>query len=124
LLSELAELQAARMLSEAASRNGRKVVAQVFADRDLAYIKLLAQKMTRLEPCVALLATTSGQPALVFAQSSGEPFDMGALMKEALAETGGRGGGSKDMAQGGPERVQPMAAVLGQLQQRVIQQRS
>jgi alanyl-tRNA synthetase len=49
---------------------------------------------------------------------------MGALMKEALAETGGRGGGSKDMAQGGPERVQPMAAVLGQLQQRVIQQRS
>ena len=29
------------------------------------------------------------------------PFDMGALLKETVAKLGGRGGGSKDMAQGG-----------------------
>lgn len=119
LLGELAELQAMRMLAETTAQNGRKVIVQVFADRDLAYIKLLAQKITRIEPCVALLATTSGQPALVFAQSAGQPFDAGALMKEALAQTGGRGGGSKDMAQGGPEKGEAVAGVLEQLRQRV-----
>jgi alanyl-tRNA synthetase len=38
---------------------------------------------------------------LVFAQSAGQPFDMGALMKETMTKLGGRGGGSKDLAQGG-----------------------
>jgi alanyl-tRNA synthetase len=37
----------------------------------------------------------------VFAQSAGGKHDMGLLMKEAMAELGGRGGGNKDMAQGG-----------------------
>jgi alanyl-tRNA synthetase len=124
LLGELAELQAMRTLAETNAQNGRKVVIQVFADRDLAYIKLLAQKMTRLEPCVALLAATSGQPALVFAQSAGQPFDLSILMKEALAQTGGRGGGSKDMAQGGPEKMESIPRVLEELRQRVIEHRS
>jgi len=50
---------------------------------------------------IALLAGGTSTPPLVFAQSAGQSFDMGALMKEALAKLGGRGGGSKDMAQGG-----------------------
>jgi alanyl-tRNA synthetase len=65
-------------------------------------LKLLAQKLTRQSSAVvALLATTSPQPSLVFAQSAGQPFDMGALLKQAMSALGGRGGGSKDMAQGG-----------------------
>jgi alanyl-tRNA synthetase len=69
---------------------------------------LFAQKLTRLEMgTVALLGTTSPQPALVFAQSSDQNNDLGARMKETLAKFGGRGGGSKDMAQGGlPEASQ------------------
>jgi len=103
---ELAEAQAATMLAETPEVAGRKVVVRTFADRDLNYMKLLAQKLTRLAPnVVALLATTSPQPSLVFAQStcgqSAQPFDMGALVKETMAKLGGRGGGSKDMAQGG-----------------------
>jgi alanyl-tRNA synthetase len=38
---------------------------------------------------------------LVFAQSAGGRFDMGALMKDAMSRLGGRGGGTRDMAQGG-----------------------
>ena len=102
LLEEIAELQAARLLAETGSENGRKLVAHVFADRDLAFVRLLAQRLTRLETnVVALLAATAGQASLVFAQSKGQPFDMGALLKETLASLGGRGGGSKDLAQGG-----------------------
>jgi alanyl-tRNA synthetase len=119
LLDEVAEHQAAAMLSAARVENGRKVLSRVFSDRDLAFIKLLAQKITRLEPAVALLASTSGQAAVVFAQSSGQPFHMGSLMKEALGVTGGRGGGSQDMAQGGPENTEQLESILQELSRKV-----
>jgi alanyl-tRNA synthetase len=116
LSAELAAQIAARMLSSAAPSNGRKIITQVFNDRDLSFLKLLAQKITPLEPnVVALLGSTFEQPCLVFAQSTGQPFDMGALMKDALAKLGGRGGGSKYMAQGGPQRTDELASMLKEL---------
>jgi alanyl-tRNA synthetase len=90
------------LLAETPETNGRKIIVRTFSDRDLAYIKLLAQKLTRQSPAaIALLATESPQPALVFAQSAGQPHDMAALLKQTMAPLGGRGGGSKDLAQGG-----------------------
>ena len=107
---ELAAAQAAALLAETPETNGRKLVIRTFPDRDLNFVKLLAQKLTRLSShAVAILATASPQPSLVFAQSAGQPFDMGALMKETMTKVGGRGGGSKDMAQGGfpnPDRIE------------------
>jgi alanyl-tRNA synthetase len=105
-----------RLLAETPAENGRKLVLLSSVDRDLSYIKLLAQKLTRLEPNVIALLATAGTPAaLVFAQSPGQRFDMGALMKEALAQLGGRGGGSKDMAQGGPQDAARIPEVLTSL---------
>jgi alanyl-tRNA synthetase len=99
---ELAEAQAAVLLAETPEASGHKLIIRTFADRDMNSLKLLAQKLTRRAPNVtALLATTSPQPSLVFAQSAGQPDDMGALIKQTLSKLGGRGGGSKDMAQGG-----------------------
>ncbi|MBZ5687196.1 MAG: alanyl-tRNA editing protein [Acidobacteriia bacterium] len=99
---ELADAQAAVLLAETPESGGRKVVVRTFADRGMNSIKLLAQKLTRRAPnVVALLATASPPPSLVFVQSVGQPYDMGALMKQTLSKLGGRGGGSKDMAQGG-----------------------
>jgi alanyl-tRNA synthetase len=101
-LEELAAAQAGMLLAETPEAQGRKVVVRILSDREMNFLKLLAQKLTRLSPnVVALLATTSPQPSLVFAQSAGQPFDMGALLKETLVKLSGRGGGSKDMAQGG-----------------------
>ena len=131
-LEELAEAQAAALLAETAETNGRKIVVRIFSDRDMNWLKLLAQKITRLSAnAIALLATTSPQPALVFAQSAslgqsgqpgsgqsgqasdkGEPFDMGALLKETMSKLGGRGGGSKDMAQGGVPSAEGIEAAL------------
>ena len=62
----------------------------------------LALKLARMSTgVVAVLATTVPQPSLVLSQSAGQPFDMGALMKETMAKLGGRGGGTRDLAQGG-----------------------
>jgi alanyl-tRNA synthetase len=122
---ELAAAQAAALLAETPEANHRKLVVRTFADRDLNSIKLLAQKLTRLAPnAVALLATTSPQPSLVFAQSAGQPFDMGALMKETMAKLGGRGGGSKDMAQGGLPKAEGLEAALGMIAQQISSQAS
>jgi alanyl-tRNA synthetase len=110
---ELAAAYASVVLAGAHESHGRKIVVRTLADRDLNFAKLLAQKVTRLSPnVIALLATTSPQPSLVFAQSPGQPFDMGALMKEVMAKIGGRGGGSKDMAQGGIPNAEGIEAAL------------
>ena len=101
LLEEIAELRAAELASEIREENGVRLVARVFADRDLGFVKLLAQKLTKEPNTVAILGAGTGQAALVFAQTPGMRFDMGALMKETMVALGSRGGGSKDLAQGG-----------------------
>jgi alanyl-tRNA synthetase len=119
LLEELADLHAARLLAETPESGGRKIVIRTYSDRDLTFIKLLAQRLTRQSSkVVALLGSTSSPPALVFAESPREPFDMGALMREALAQLGGRGGGSREMAQGGPGRVEGLDEFLTALAKR------
>jgi alanyl-tRNA synthetase len=113
LQEELAELQSIRLLADANPVDGHKLIVRVLSDRDLNFIRLLAQKLTRLEAnVVALLAATAEQTSLIFAQSKGMPFDMAALLKEALKELGGRGGGSKDMAQGGAPSAADVAEQL------------
>ena len=120
LLEELADLYASRLLAETPESGGRKIIVRTFRDRDLTFIKLLAQRLTRQSAgVVVFLGSTSDQAALVFAQSPGQPFDMGVRMKETLAQLGGRGGGSKDMAQGGPTQVEGMEAVLAELAARL-----
>jgi len=112
-LEELAEAQASAILAETAEINGRRLVIRTFADRDMNFLKLLAQKLTRIAPnTAALLATISPQPSLIFAQSSGQPSDMGALMKEVMSKFGGRGGGARDMAQGGLPNPDVVASAL------------
>jgi len=122
---ELAEAQAGTLLAETPESNGRKLIVRTFSDRDLNFLKLLAQRLTRLSPnTVALLATTSPQAALVFAQSAGhsvagQSLDMGALMKETTTALGGRGGGSKDMAQGGVPNAEGIQAALVNVSQKL-----
>jgi alanyl-tRNA synthetase len=112
-LEELAEVQAIALLAETRPTEGRKLVTRSFSDREMNFLKLLAQKLTRLDTnVVALLGSTSPQPSLVFAQSPGLPDDMGSLMKATAASLGGRGGGSKDMAQGGIPNSEGIEAAL------------
>ena len=101
LLEEVAELQAQQMLQSAPDRGGHKLVVQFFPERDLGFIKMLAQKLTKSAKAVALLGCGGQQPSLVFAQTPGLANDMGALMKQIVQQLGTRGGGNRDMAQGG-----------------------
>ncbi len=115
-LEELASAHASALLAETSEFNARKIVVRTFSDRDMNFLKLLAQKLTHLSSnVIALLATSSPQPSLVFAQSLGQPNDMGALMKATMSKLGGRGGGSKDMAQGGVPNPEGVEAALNEV---------
>jgi alanyl-tRNA synthetase len=115
LLEELAEQHAAQMLEDAPALNGGKLVIHVFADRDLAYIKLLAQKLTRLEAKVVALLGTTRQLSIVAAASTGQSTDLAALLKKSLTSYGGRGGGSREMAQGGVPTAEAVEPVLTEI---------
>jgi len=110
LLEEIAELQAERMLAQS---SGSTIIIAALPERDMAFIKLLAQKLTaNQKQIIALLASGAGQPAIVFAQTPGHKHNMGELMKQTMAQLGGRGGGSADMAQGGiPPDKADLAAI-------------
>jgi alanyl-tRNA synthetase len=108
-LDQLAELMALADLRTQPESNGRKIVVRAFADRDIGFAKLFAQKVTRAStPAIALVASTVDPPGMVFAQTPAQASggvslttDMGALLKQVLSSVGGRGGGSRDFAQGG-----------------------
>jgi alanyl-tRNA synthetase len=86
---------------------------QFFPDRDLGYLKMLAQKLTRNGKAVALLSCGGSQPSLVFGQTPGLANDMGALMKQTVQQLGTRGGGNRDMAQGAaPDSTSAEQALL------------
>jgi alanyl-tRNA synthetase len=112
---ELAAAQAAAILAETTESGGRKLIHRTFSEREMNSLKLLAQKLVRLAPnVVVLLGSAAPQPSLVFAQSAGQPFDMGALMKQMMAKFSGRGGGSKDMAQGGLPNATAVESALSE----------
>jgi len=108
-MAELAELMALADLGSQAETNGRKIVVRTFVDREIGFAKLFAQKVTRTgTPAIALVASAVDPRGLVFAQTPaqtpaqiGSTADMGALLKQVLSSVGGRGGGSRDFAQGG-----------------------
>jgi alanyl-tRNA synthetase len=92
-----------------------RVVLRIFSDRDINFAKLFAQKVTRAGlSAVALVGSTMNPPGLVFAQSAGGTADMGALLKQVLSSVGGRGGGSRDFAQGGVPAGQDVEQLLRQ----------
>lgn len=120
LQEELADFIAERKVNEAPERGGVRVVKEHFRDRDLNFIKLLAQRIARRPNAVALLACDRPQPSLVFAEGAGGPFDAGAAMKEAMAALGGRGGGTREMAQGGAPEGADLDGALQRAEENVI----
>ena len=68
--------------------SGQKLVAEFFADRDLDFIKMLAQRLIRQGQVAVFVGCGGSQPSLVFAQTPGLSNDMGALMKDSYAEAG------------------------------------
>jgi alanyl-tRNA synthetase len=98
LLEQLAGYQAQELL-RAAKGGATRVVIHVFDDAEAAYLRMVATRLAAESGVQALLATRAGGH-VVFAQSPGLAADMNGLLREALTAAGGKGGGTRDFAQG------------------------
>jgi alanyl-tRNA synthetase len=103
LEDRLADLEAAKLLTESAAQNGNgvKIVTSSIDDSSPSYLALLAAKtVARGEsnsPVVAVLAGSAGHVTL--AQTKGGPHHMGVALRKILENCPGKGGGAKDFAQ-------------------------
>lgn len=97
----LADLEARELLSKGASiaSSGVTCVMAVLEEATPPYLALLGAKMTAHPNVIVLLASRMAGH-VVFAQTKGATSDMGAALRQALGAFGGRGGGTKDFAQG------------------------
>ena len=101
LEQRLAEHEALGLLAPASAEKpgGVRIIAHVLEGATPGYLGLIAGKLVSEAGIVALLASR-GTGHVVFAQPKGFTYDMGALLRDALKEFGGMGGGVKDFAQG------------------------
>jgi alanyl-tRNA synthetase len=100
LLARLSEYEARELVARAAAESGRRVIAKVFESAEANYLRQLATRLIGEESVVVLFANRATPPAIIFAQSASLPGDMGSLLRAVLEEFGGKGGGSKQFAQG------------------------
>jgi alanyl-tRNA synthetase len=90
------------LLATAPAPAGRRVVAQLYSDRSVDALKVMAARLRAQPRTVALLATQAGgRLTLLFARSDDVNLHMGNVLRDALKACGGSGGGRPDYAQGG-----------------------
>jgi alanyl-tRNA synthetase len=101
MLQRLAEAEATVALQAIQpGPDGLRIVARVFQDDlEAEYLGHFASQVAKSDKAVALLVRfRCGQ--LFFAQHHSVGKDMNALLKQALQQLGGKGGGTRDFARG------------------------
>jgi alanyl-tRNA synthetase len=119
LVESLAEYRALELWSAAAGAGERRIVKHIFEAEEHPQAKRVAHAIARQPSSVALIGVKGKPAALFFAQSSGGPDDMGAILKQTVTQVGGKGGGARDFAQGGGLDEEKLAEAL-QMAERLL----
>ena len=101
-LAESAALQAQVFLAKERAQHAvdpPRTVTGILADADMEYLRTVATNIIS-EPGVVALLASEANGYIVMAKSEGVADDMNALLREAVKSSGGKGGGTKDFAQG------------------------
>ena len=101
LVKRLAEYEARELWSGTEEKGGRRIIRRAFAAEDHDEAKMLAHALARQPATVALLGAKGKSAMLFFAQSPGGGADMSNILRQTATKFGGKGGGSRDFAQGG-----------------------
>ena len=100
LQQSLAVHEAVRLLGDAQSIDGVRLVAQALEGWDAAGLRAIATALTAHERVTAALFSATQPAAAAVARSAGVALDANAVLRTLMATFGGRGGGKADLAQG------------------------
>ena len=101
LLDRLSEYTGRELWQSAPEIHGRKLLSRVFTEAEHLEAKRVAHAIQKQPSCAALIGVKGNPATLYFAQSPGGGWDMGSLVRQTTARFGGKGGGTRDFAQGG-----------------------
>jgi alanyl-tRNA synthetase len=94
LAERLAELEASALLA-----TGEKTILHAFDEGDAAFLRQVAARLAAAPGVRAVVASRTTRH-WVFARSKESSGDMNQILREVLVPAGGKGGGSKEFAQG------------------------
>jgi alanyl-tRNA synthetase len=97
---DLARYRAVELHGSAPEVGGAKLITLAAPAESMEQMRTLAQALLDHERAVFVGATAEGAMLVAATEDSG--YDAGKLLKDALAITGGKGGGSPRLAQGSP----------------------
>jgi alanyl-tRNA synthetase len=112
---ELAGYQGKELYEQTApAADGLRRIERRLERGNLEELRAVAQSFTA-QPKAVFLAALSDPPSLLLAASGDAGIDAGKVLKAALAEAGGRGGGTARMAQGSVRSAALLGEVLGKI---------
>jgi alanyl-tRNA synthetase len=112
---DLAALQGKELYRQtAAGPDGMRRVVQRLDRGSLEELRAVAQNFTA-EPKALFVATLKDPPSVMLAASADAGVDAGKVLKAAITEAGGRGGGNARVAQGSVPEEQLLEGVLVKL---------
>jgi alanyl-tRNA synthetase len=101
LVERLARYTAEELRQAGTEAEGLRVVHHIFSPAEAGEGKQVAHELAKHPSTIGLIGV-KGKPAMLFfSQSPGGAMDMGNLLKQTVAKFGGKGGGTRDFAQGG-----------------------
>ena len=101
LVEQLAEFKARELCLTARERTGWRVVRHTFTVEEGKEAKIVAHAIVKQPAMLALIGVKGKPGALFFSQSPGGTLDMAKILKDTVTKYGGKGGGTRDFAQGG-----------------------
>ncbi len=96
----LLKVEASELAETAVVHEPYRVVWKVWERREPGELRALAQELAQRPGVVALLVSVGERTHLCFARAEGVDLDVAALLREACAQLGGKGGGRPHLAQG------------------------
>jgi alanyl-tRNA synthetase len=100
LQQSLAVHEAVRLLGDATSIEGVRVVVQALEAWDAAGLRAIATSLTANDRVATALFSATQPAAVAVARSADVSLDANAVLRTLMATFGGRGGGKADLAQG------------------------
>jgi len=112
--------EAAALVQQAEALDNCQLICQQFEQREVSHIKLLANYLQEQPNTVTLFTVINDEKlTAIFARSDGMPLHMGNLLREALNEFGGSGGGRPELAQGGGVEAEEVEAFLAHAREKI-----